>query len=157
MKLNNPIYQLIYMSKAVTLMDTAALIQLLNKARELNAAHQISGMLLYAEIRLKSELQGRFIQVLEGQPDAVEQLFNNIRVDARHRHVTLLHRRFVTERDFPDWTMGFQILGEADTSVNPGFFALNEAFLRSGSRSNAALDFLKDFYALKMTVGHRSS
>jgi hypothetical protein len=48
-----------------------------------------------------------FAQVLEGPPAAVHPLFERIHQDTRHHDVLALPERAVTERTFPDWSMGF--------------------------------------------------
>ena len=53
-----------------------------------------------------------FIQVLEGEKEAVEALFGRIRQDVRHTDVTLLLNRPVAECVFSDWAMGYTTLTE---------------------------------------------
>jgi hypothetical protein len=47
-----------------------------------------------------------FIQVLEGGRMAVNQLYNQIVRDERHRDVVVLHYEEIAERRFAGWTMG---------------------------------------------------
>jgi len=56
-----------------------------------------------------------FLQVLEGGRTAVNELYNQIVRDARHREVVILHFEEVQERRFAGWTMGQVNLA----SVNP--------------------------------------
>ena len=50
-------------------------------------------------------LDGVYMQYLEGDDAALQALFSSIRADTRHRDVTLLERRSVPKRAFPDWAM----------------------------------------------------
>ncbi len=47
----------------------------------------------------------RFAQVLEGAPDAVGSLYDEIERDARHRDVRLVWRGPIAERSFHRWGM----------------------------------------------------
>jgi hypothetical protein len=59
-------------------------------------------MLLYVD--------GSFIQVLEGEPDAVQETYTRILADSRHHQVYKLLDEPITVRDFPDWSMGLRDL-----------------------------------------------
>jgi hypothetical protein len=49
---------------------------------------------------------GIFYQVLEGPPEAVDELFQKIAADARHKDVLLLSaQEDVADRQFPSWAM----------------------------------------------------
>jgi len=50
----------------------------------------------------------RFLQVLEGPSGAVENTFERIRRDTRHRAQVMLSRRTVGRREFGDWSMAFR-------------------------------------------------
>lgn len=47
----------------------------------------------------------RYIQVVEGQPEALDGLLRRLENDPRHRDIRLMHREPVEKRMFPDWTM----------------------------------------------------
>jgi hypothetical protein len=47
----------------------------------------------------------RYIQVVEGQPEALDGLLRRLENDPRHRDIRLMHREPVAERMFADWTM----------------------------------------------------
>jgi len=91
--------QLIYSSHATTPFTAESLRTLLVGARAHNTSVEVSGMLLHVD--------GAFLQVLEGEPGAVEALYERIAQDRRHARVTKLRVRDVEERNFPDWSMGF--------------------------------------------------
>jgi hypothetical protein len=67
---------LCYASRASRRLDGADLLPLVRDARAYNVAHEITGCLLYGA--------GYVIQVLEGPPRHVLELFRRIRADRRH-------------------------------------------------------------------------
>ena len=104
---SSPIH-LAYVSNAVAFMSLNELTAMLEQARQNNAELGITGMLLYKD---KS-----FLQVLEGNADAVHGLYSRIQQDERHEKVKTLFDEPVEARDFPEWTMGFQNLDGTDLS-----------------------------------------
>ncbi len=74
--------------------DLAAIHQ---TARHLNALDGISGLLLFDG--------SRFLQILEGAEDAVDNLVERLRMDPRHLAFEVRDERFVERRSFPDWSM----------------------------------------------------
>jgi Sensors of blue-light using FAD len=86
---------------------------LLNKSRHKNASHNISGMLLY--------LDPFFIQILEGEEQLVNELFNTIKQDPRHYKVSLIYKKPIEERSFADWSMGFNVLNKEKIANIKGF------------------------------------
>lgn len=108
-----PLTQLCYVSSATRLMSTDDLKVLLKAARRHNAAHGITGMLLYKDLS--------FLQVLEGPPETVLTLYGQIRTDARHTKIRMLFEQPIGAREFADWSMGFQNLDGTDFSEVEGF------------------------------------
>lgn len=96
------VFQLGYASAATHPFTDEELVELLTKSRANNAGRGVSGLLLYHE--------GSFLQVLEGERQVVENLFDKIEEDPRHTDKLLLFRREDVERCFDDWTMGFHHL-----------------------------------------------
>jgi hypothetical protein len=83
--------------------DLAAIHQ---SARHLNALDGISGLLLFDG--------SRFLQIVEGAEDAVDNLVERLRMDPRHSAFELRDERHVDRRSFPDWSMEL-------VRVSPGF------------------------------------
>ncbi|SHJ85749.1 Sensors of blue-light using FAD [Hymenobacter daecheongensis DSM 21074] len=107
------LHKIIYRSAAVRPFSPEQLRELLHAARRYNHAARISGLLLYAE--------GHFLQVLEGEPAAVQALYQRILADPRHTHVTTTFDGPVPQRAFPDWSMGFAGDGGAATTYIVGY------------------------------------
>jgi len=91
--------QVIYASAAYQKMNSDELAEILSVAREKNTEKGISGMLAYHG--------GSFLQVLEGPEPEVEALLKTIADDPRHRHIKLLLKASIEEKEFEDWSMGF--------------------------------------------------
>ena len=103
---------LVYLSEAVGHLSHLDLAELLAKSRANNFTLGITGMLLFK--------QGRFLQALEGKRDDVMALYRKISKDFRHRKVITLSSETISQRNFPDWTMGFYDLGAAEALNVPG-------------------------------------
>ncbi len=112
----NHVYTLIYASSARWRLEEVELEHILKSARLNNEQAGITGLLLYAE--------GNFLQILEGQKEDVEILFDQIKKDRRHGGIIRLMALESSQRHFPDWSMGFQRLNlsELEHAV-PGYNA----------------------------------
>ncbi|MDX1992754.1 MAG: BLUF domain-containing protein [bacterium] len=135
--------QLIYASSAVRLFSGEALLHMLEKSRTNNEKLGITGMLLYQG--------GNFLQVLEGQEQAVMPLYSKIQQDPRHYDVTTIMKRPLMVRLFDDWQMGFVNLDEIDLTRVPGYTSyLNqpfepEHFVNNPTRAYIFLRTFKEF------------
>jgi Sensors of blue-light using FAD len=89
----------IYSSRAIGGFVHADLVRLLEASRTNNAAHGITGILLFVE--------NSFFQVLEGPEGEVDDIYRSIARDVRHDRVTQIIREPIARRDFADWTMGY--------------------------------------------------
>lgn len=118
-------------------MSDADLVKLLNDSRDNNRTQNITGMLIYGG--------GTFIQVLEGEAQDVEGVYQKIVQDPRHKSITTIVDGQITKRNFPNWTMGFitinnKELAELDGYINPA----NKNFLAT-ENPHAAISVLKTF------------
>jgi Sensors of blue-light using FAD len=82
---------------------------LLERIRSANATNEITGMLLY--------ISGRFFQVLEGEPMAIDDLFDRILLDPRHGQLVQVLREPIERRFFGDWSMGFSTVDSLDAGL----------------------------------------
>ena len=102
-----------YTSSAVGDPSDADLADLLVISRVNNRERSLTGLLLYR--------RGRFLQVLEGPDEFVEERMAVITVDDRHADVRTLVDEPISERRFPEWTMGFEVVSDAEMDRIPGF------------------------------------
>lgn len=90
---------LVYASRGLQTFSEGDLLQLLASARERNDDHRVTGMLVYAG--------NSFLQLIEGDDDHVEIIWDRIRLDPRHTGLRVLQDGPATGRLFSEWTMGF--------------------------------------------------
>lgn len=114
-----PLHRLVYQSSATIFLSEPELALLLTKSRTWNAAHGLTGLLLYCN--------GNLLQVLEGTADEVHSIFARIRRDARHTHVTKLADGPVDQRCFDQWSMGFKTVNSAYLASVAGYFDPTQA------------------------------
>jgi hypothetical protein len=107
------VFSLLYLSESTVPFSKEDLRELLTKSRENNSQLGITGMLLFKG--------GNFLQVLEGRQETVMSLYEIIRRDSRHSQLTTLFQGTSSQRDFPDWSMGFQDLDAPGSIRIPGF------------------------------------
>ena len=89
-----------YLSKAIDVFSEHDLHQLLIHCRRKNAAASVTGALLYHN--------GYFMQLIEGQLDAINAIYDRIQADPRHEVLSVLFEDEISARFFPDWTMGYR-------------------------------------------------
>ena len=115
-----PVYHLVYRSQATAPLDAPQLRQLLEQARAFNQRHDLTGLLLYSP-------DHQFLQVLEGEADAVRSLYyRHIAQDPRHRDCFVLAEGPWLHRSFADWRMGLLTPEYLDSSTPPGFAAISQ-------------------------------
>ena len=131
--------KLIYASQAVKPFSERELAKLLVAARNHNAGHGLSGLLLYA--------QQSFLQILEGELDELTALYSRIATDPRHTRLRLLSSTPITTRKFALWSMGFEQVGDAQLSATLDGFVpeteyplVNPAMIRDGIVAETLLD-----------------
>jgi hypothetical protein len=88
---------IIYVSAATHPMSQDELAVLLKQARENNARHGITGVLLYHD--------GNFMQMLQGPADGVRNIYAAIESDPRHHMVIPIISETGLPLEFADWAM----------------------------------------------------
>lgn len=124
------VFQLVYYSRSVKLMQQTELLDLLETARLFNQLHGITGMLLYKD---KS-----FLQLLEGSQEDVLGLYKKICHDRRHFEVSSLMQHTVQRRTFDAWSMGFQNLDVLDSQPIQGYSPFMSPHFKLGAFSESA-------------------
>lgn len=102
--------RIIYCSQATDDVTPDALIALLEQSRHKNDQLRVTGLLLYSN--------QSFLQVLEGDNDAVADVYASITRDPRHTNLRLLLDAEIPARLFPDWTMGFEHVDDDELAEN---------------------------------------
>ena len=88
---------LTYTSLASLDLDARDLDAIHAKARELNALDGITGLLVFNGTH--------FLQIVEGSPEAIDDLVERLRRDRRHSAFEVRDERPADERAFADWSM----------------------------------------------------
>jgi hypothetical protein len=101
--------RLLYASRSASPLGPEVMDAILAQSRKHNPELGITGILCQS-----GEV---FLQVLEGGRAAVNQLYNQIVRDARHRDAMVLHFEEVLERRFAGWTMGQVNLAKVNPSL----------------------------------------
>ena len=131
------LHQLVYISQITA--DDSVLNSIHSHAVRNNTARTVTGMLLF--------VQGRFLQVLEGDRKDVHHTIEKIKEDSRHDHVTLLLDKPIEERNFSHWNMGFKHLQESELAQNSRFQTyVTQDLQRCLDEPALALEMLR-FYA----------
>jgi hypothetical protein len=133
-------YYLMYVSYALEPFSDEMLESLLTVSRKNNDKYGITGMLLY--------IDGKFIQVLEGNKEDVNALFDNIRIDKRHKKVNVIIEGTSEKRNFPDWHMSFKSFTSKQFKKISGYHDLEQFFLDHPvtDESHVTYIFLRLFY-----------
>ncbi|MCB1605909.1 MAG: BLUF domain-containing protein [Xanthomonadales bacterium] len=144
------IRQIVYCSQASLDFNHLRLIALLNCARENNRRNEITGILLHAP--------GRFVQCIEGESEAISQLYQQIGQDDRHRDLCVLQDLILPRRFFASWSMGCGEISRSqyleletakweqlvavrhgDQWISPGFVLMQAIWARLQSRPQIPL------------------
>jgi len=125
-------YYLIYSSEAAIEFKDEDLKQLLFKSQENNGLNGITGMLYF--------FNSIFIQLIEGEEQAVKKLYVTIRKDIRHKDVMTIKESTTEKRFFNAWSMGFKSILPEDAKTVKYF---NEVNKKSNQNSTATMDLFK--------------
>ena len=101
-----------YLSRSTEPLSADALLTLLSQCHRNNTARGLTGMLLFGN--------GTFLQSIEGDEVAVDALLDRIAVDPRHTALKILRRETITNRQFADWSMGFERVTDVTLAGTPG-------------------------------------
>jgi hypothetical protein len=110
-----------YVSAASWPMSDEEVSAILVQARANNVRNGLTGALLFHN--------GRFIQILEGPEEQLDERIRVITKDPRHRNIHIVSREPIEKRQFAEWTMGFRTLSPDAAKQLDGF---DDLFARYG-------------------------
>lgn len=128
---------LIYISTAVQALSDEELKEILVISQENNSRDGLTGMLLYGE--------DTFVQLLEGEANALNETYERIKADQRHKNLSKLDEGVTELRLFPDWSMGYKVISPDDMSEINGYVDSSQAKEWDKREYHPALAFLKSF------------
>jgi len=94
------VYHLSYVSTGCDGLRFEQIRDILQKSSENNQKVGVTGILLYCN--------KHFLQILEGDKEAVEEIFQRISIDHRHDNIIKLQSTYTSKRQFEKWNMGFK-------------------------------------------------
>ena len=94
--------QLIYVSTARAGLGETDLADIVGASQRNNLRDGLTGLLVFNGLN--------FMQALEGPEDALTRTFRAICSDPRHEGVVAIATKRIVEREFPDWSMGYERL-----------------------------------------------
>lgn len=100
------VHQIIYTSSACPDFTANDMRNIAIKASTQNEKLGITGILLF--------IDGGILQVLEGDKDIVQPLYEKIANDVAHTNLTKLIDHTTPRREFPQWSMGFRMVEDSD-------------------------------------------
>jgi len=131
---------LIYLSKANTYISTREINKILLNAKEFNARHNITGILLFHN--------GSFLQVLEGKEASLDKLYAKIKKDPRHTCDQYPLVGQVEERIFGAWSMGFSQIDDVSKESKVAWLAQHIKSISNGHNQPEAADILSFLQSL---------
>ena len=97
-------YQLTYISEPFPWINIADIHDILHTSRRYNSENEITGCLIYSK--------KIFIQLLEGDQNVIDPLYQRIEKDKRHFNVEVLYTSNTDKRIFSKWAMAYLSLEE---------------------------------------------
>ena len=94
------LHAILYVSTAVHVPAPHEIEQLLQRARERNVRAGVTGLLLNDG--------GRFMQYIEGPPEALLPIYKIILADPLHHRIRELMSESIGEREFDGWAMAYE-------------------------------------------------
>lgn len=109
LKQKEMIFQLFYKSTAIRDITNIDINNIIKTAISKNSLYNVTGCLVY--------FKDKFYQLLEGNKDDVELIYNAIKKDKRHYHVTLMNQEIVEFRIFSNWDMALYLPKDKDSII----------------------------------------
>lgn len=133
-------HRIIYLSCATVPFTDADLQRLLTCARRRNTELAVTGILFYGN--------ERFVQVLEGEEDVVQEVYAHIKRDARHGNILTFLNKPVAQRTFTEWAMAFQPMSAQQIGAIVGHLGPTDVQLDTAGLSDTdgrLFDLLRSF------------
>ena len=106
--------QIVYVSSGIREYSIAELEKVAETGARNNGRNGVTGILLH--------YNGNFMQLLEGETDAVEETFERISADPRHTGILKLQDDQIDQRRFPDSRMALRSIAEGEMTNYPDLF-----------------------------------
>lgn len=141
------LYHLSYVSTACDCLKFEDIQKILEQSNEHNPESGITGILVYCN--------KHFFQIIEGEKDAIHELYEKIAIDCRHDAVIKIQEGPISQRQFGNWSMAFKSynkeLKHLDHFNNEQFYSYITKLLEQSSNdgcNDVSLKVLADFFDL---------
>lgn len=135
-------YQICYTSFIRDDLKASDIIEDIKKSAQINNIREkITGKLIYSDTV--------FVQLIEGQKDKVEGLFETIKSDDRHQKVKLLFEQYSNQRTFGRWSMKFNFVDQISLKQINKVLELNHI---ASKESLGKADIIKIFKEFEETL-----
>lgn len=131
------IFHLVYRSYATKNLNQKSVTQIINTSQMHNAKTNLTGLLFYR--------QNTFIQLLEGEEQAVRELYEKISKDIRHYDIKILIESKSSMRIVPQWSMTYVESASADILVKALFEVFESMVNESPKDKNLIMPLLTKF------------
>ena len=132
--------QLIYFSTAQLGLSVQELEKILVSAVANNQRKGVTGLLLFNGLN--------FLQILEGAPAEVDDLYDKISADPRHSGVRLIRRQEIKALSYPQWGMKLKEIGADFGAQDPLSLGQEAANALMNCSSDELKPMLKAFLTL---------
>ena len=129
-------YRLIYKSRSVENIDWDSMREILNASERNNTKNDLTGVLLASKTH--------FLQVIEGQFEKLNQTFNRIMRDERHKDLLLVSYGPIDARLFEHW--GMKGIGAFDFNMD----TVNELKMKYGEEEGGVKFPVEEWMALSL-------
>tara|TARA_R110001592_G_scaffold228718_3_gene485255 strand:- start:875 stop:1297 length:423 start_codon:yes stop_codon:yes gene_type:complete len=127
-----PIHKILYTSQAKHPVSKEECRRILAASRDNNRQNDVTGLLIYLE-------NGTFIQLLEGDAEAVGQTMDRISRDPRHEHIGVITEYNDDRRDFGGWEMAFRAMRPDEMKSELGFHDITDGDYRNAFKNGPAI------------------
>lgn len=130
--------RLVYVSRVCDTFSPEDLDKIMQISRSNNEQNSVTGLLCFN--------RNFFLQCLEGSRTNVNQTYHRILNDPRHKDITMLDYREVSEREFSQWSMGYIPDSSVTTDVNLRYSGSDDfqPYFMSGESAHRLMRALKD-------------
>jgi hypothetical protein len=113
------VYHLSYVSTGCDSLRYEDIKSILDSSVKNNRDDNVTGILVYCN--------KHFFQIIEGDKDAIQSIFNKILIDPRHDNVIKIQEGYTSQRQFQNWNMAFKSynkeLKDLDNFNNEQFYS----------------------------------
>lgn len=129
---------IVYFSNSAGPFEEKDLAVILQQSRQNNVQFGITGVMLY--------VRGSIVQVLEGEKEAVEIMYERILHDDRHTNVVGVLNRPIKERLFAQWSMGYETITTRQLEEIKAIVDLDDHGTAANPDSPVILRMIRLFY-----------